>query len=90
MGFKKIYLLGCDCNYNQSKTHFIEYGYKDGKIMFAADKIIQAHIAFKKFADAQGIEVINCTRGGNLEVYPRETLEEVLKNINVGIKEKTE
>lgn len=25
MGFKEIYLLGCDCNYNQDKKHFVDY-----------------------------------------------------------------
>ena len=80
MGFKEVYLLGCDCNYNQEKTHFIEYDYKDPKAAIMGDKLIQAHYRFKQFADSLGVKIINCTRGGKLEVYPRMTLEEVLKN----------
>lgn len=80
MGFKEVYLLGCDCNYNQEKTHFIEYDYKDPKAAIMGDKMIQAHYRFKQFADSLGVKIVNCTRGGMLEVYPRMTLEEVLKN----------
>jgi len=79
MGFKKIYLLGCDCNYKLPKAHFVEYGHKDPKAAIMGDKMIAGHYEFKKFADARGIEVINCTRGGMLEVYPRLSLETVLK-----------
>lgn len=79
MGFKEIYLLGCDCNYNQKKSHFVEYGHKDPKAAIMGDKMIQGHYEFKKFADAIGVKVVNCTRGGMLEVYPREKLEDVLR-----------
>lgn len=82
MGFKKIYLLGCDCNYNQPKTHFIEYGHKDPKAAIMGDKMIEAHREFKKFADSIGVEVFNCTRGGMLEEYPRKSLETVLEEEN--------
>lgn len=79
MGFKEIYLLGCDCNYNQTKTHFIDYGYHDPKASIMGDKMIRGHYEFKKFADSIGIKVINCTNGGMLDVYPRMSLEDVLK-----------
>lgn len=75
MGFKKIYLIGSDCNYNQKKKNFIEHG---ANINFeakdiAGTRIIVAHEKFKKFADSHQVEVFNCTRGGMLEVYPRKT-----------------
>lgn len=78
MGFKEIYLLGCDCNYNVPKAHFIEYGHKDPKAAIMGDKMIVAHKEFKKFADMIGVKVINCTRGGMLEVYPRKKIEEII------------
>lgn len=78
MGFRKIYLLGCDCNYNQAKTHFVEYGHRDPKAKIMGSKMIAGHVEFKKFADEKNIHVVNCTRGGMLEVYPRENLETVL------------
>lgn len=79
LGFKEIYLLGCDCNYNQKKGHFIEYGHTDPKAAIMGDKMIAGHYEFKKFADSLGIKIVNCTRGGMLEVYPRMNLEDVLK-----------
>lgn len=78
MGFSEIYLLGCDCNYQQPKAHFIEYGHSDPHAAIMGDKIICGHFEFKKFADKKGIKVVNCTRGGMLEVYKRMNLEEVL------------
>ena len=80
MGFKEIYLLGCDCNYKQEKTHFVDYGHKDPKFAIMGDKMIQAHHEFKKFADNCGVKVVNCTRGGMLEVYPRMPLERILQD----------
>lgn len=80
MGFSEIYLLGCDCNYQQPKAHFIEYGHSDPHAAIMGDKIICGHFEFKKFADKRGIKVVNCTRGGMLEVYPRMNLEDILKN----------
>lgn len=79
MGFNEIYLLGCDCNYNQSKSHFVDYGHHDPKATIMGDKMITGHFEFKKFADSLGIRVINCTRGGMLEVYPRMNLKDVVK-----------
>ena len=78
MGFKEIYLLGCDCNYDQEKTHFIEFGHKIAVKLDDGIKFIHVHGEFKKFADSHGVKVINCTRGGMLEVYPRMQLEDVL------------
>ena len=76
MGFKEICLLGCDCNYSQEKKHFLKY-----EIMRIArqssidgERMIASHGYFKKFADSHGVKVINCTRGGMLEVYPRKPL----------------
>ena len=79
MGFKEIYLLGCDCNYNSGKTHFISYGeIKGNKLEDAGQRVIRVHREFRKFADSRGVKVVNCTRGGMLEEYPRMSLEEVL------------
>ena len=86
MGFSEIYLLGCDCNYNQPKQHFIESGHFDPKAHLMGSKLIQAHREFKKFADSIGVKVFNSTRGGMLEEYPRINLDDVLqKNVKKGL-----
>lgn len=72
MGFKEIYLLGCDCNYGGSKTHFGDY---DVSLQCKPDtsekRMIQAYRVAKKYADKHGIKICNATRGGNLEVFER-------------------
>ena len=78
MGFKEIYLLGCDCNYDQKQQHFIELDHRNVIPLNDGGKLIRVHEKFKEFADARGVKVINCTRGGMLEVYPRMQLEDVL------------
>lgn len=79
MGFKEIYLLGTDCNYNQDKQNFIDNGTTDPNRNILGNKLIYTHSLFKEFADAHGVKVVNCTRGGMLEEYPRMNLEDVLK-----------
>ena len=72
MGFEKIYLLGCDCNYNGEKRHFEEY--EDSKLVAGNDmesKMIMTYQATKKYADSHGIQIYNATRGGKLEAFER-------------------
>jgi hypothetical protein len=69
MGFKEIYLLGCDCNYSGPKQHFVDYGSKvtDNP----EERMISAYKVAKEYADAHGIKIYNATRGGKLEVFER-------------------
>lgn len=80
MGFKEIYLLGCDSTYSSDlkKQHFIDYGHYDPSYMKAHDRLMVAYNVAKKYADSHGIKIINATRGGALEIFPRVTLEDVL------------
>ena len=78
MGFKELYLLGSDCNYDLKKSHFIDHGAVDPFAAHVGNRLIYIHSKFKEWANARGVIVYNCTRGGMLEVYPRKTLEEVL------------
>ncbi len=82
MGFKEIYLLGCDCTYNGKKKNFIEHGAIDPNCNNAGLRLIYVHSKFKDFAEENGIKVINCTRGGMLEEYPRMQLEKVINNLS--------
>lgn len=84
MGFKKIYLLGCDCDYTQDKIHFIEMPddkekIKGGWLPAATDLSIDGYRAIRTFAYKHGCEIYNVTRGGKLEVFYRDNLERVLK-----------
>ncbi len=82
MGFKNIYLLGCDCNQAIGiQNHFIETGHleSDDKLASSAARNIYSHAKIKEFCEKRGVVIYNATRGGKLEVYERVKLEDVLK-----------
>ena len=81
MGFKEIYLLGCDTIYsnNKKKQHFVESGHYDPAYKTAGDRMTVGYLTAKKYADTHGIKIYNATRGGMLEVFPRVNLDEILR-----------
>lgn len=72
MGFKKIYLLGVDCNYkhNGENNYFFNETQKDS-VTHNEYFMIKAYKSAKKYADEHGIKIFNATRGGKLEVFER-------------------
>lgn len=79
LGFKEIYLIGCDCSYLGEKQHFIEHGVPVGTGDNAA-RLMTSHEVVAKYAQKLGFKVYNATRGGYLEVYPRVNLDDVIAN----------
>ena len=75
MGFKKIYLLGCDSNF----AGHVGEPCKNDKVAVPASAMIKAYEVAKIYADRSGVQIYNATRGGMLEVFPRVKLEEVVK-----------
>jgi len=82
MGFKEVYLIGCECSY-KDVHHF------DGeKFKFQKDtsryydkhweKVFEAHKIIKKVFEKDGRKIYNTTPGGNLEVYDRVNLEHII------------
>ena len=79
MGFKEIYLLGCDCDYLGQKKH--AFGYKTGtesSILNSIDDKIESVERMKasyKIAKDElfknRVKIFNATRGGKLEVFER-------------------
>jgi len=84
MGFKDVYLLGCDCNYVGKNRHFHDAQYApkgDGADYVSRNyKHYNAFINAKKYADANKINIFNATRGGRLDMFPRVALDKVLNN----------
>ena len=79
MGFKEIYLLGTDCSYKRgAKNHIVESGNDDKNEEKNYEKMVVGYQCAKEYADGHGIKIVNCTRGGMLEVFSRENLEDVL------------
>ena len=84
MGFKEIYLLGCDCNYvdDKEKRHFIETGHYDPNYRTIGEKMIEAYKVAKQYADGHNIKIYNATRGGKLEVFERVNLDDIVMEKN--------
>lgn len=83
MGFKEIYLLGTDCNYNLTdKNHFVEAGNKipESDLLSAYDRLMCGYKTAKKYLDChKDIRIFNATRGGMLDIFPRVKLEDILE-----------
>jgi hypothetical protein len=90
MGYEEIYLVGCDLGYKSDfrKNHFCEDYSLDNFPPNARDAIYWskaddfnarvAHEIAKKECEKRGVKIYNATAGGELEIYPRVRLEDVL------------
>lgn len=95
MGFEEIILLGIDhtfkvmtdsnnrirINEKINKNHFADQKESNQYIVFDANGANRDYEAVRNIANSRNITIINATRGGNLEVFKRQKLEEVL---NIG------
>ena len=90
MGFKEIYLLGVDNNItkridSKGVAHIEsgeDYGLtKPHDILYFSyyDAVESCYKCYKNYAEKNNIKIVNCTRGGKLEIFPRMSLEEVLR-----------
>lgn len=94
MGFKEIYLLGVDHNYTvtineegetvvdkNAKDYFCENYDTDIKDIVVHDmgQNTRAYRKAKAYCDEHGIQIINATRGGKLEVFPRVSFDDLVK-----------
>lgn len=78
LGFKEIYLLGCD-HYKTSngKNYFVDHGYPDPTFAEAASRMNAGYEAARKYAESHDIKIFNATRGGKLEIFPRIDLDQL-------------
>ena len=92
MGFKEIYLLGCDCDYHLDEAPDFSQAY-----FFSLDKAVQqeaypdaarivseaqewvfaAYRVMKNALDKENVRIYNATAGGKLEVFDRVKFEEM-------------
>lgn len=78
MGFKEIYLIGVDFNYEtdiySENNHFAGYhgGQKDLNLFpFQYTCVANAYMVAKDYAEKAGLKIYNATRGGKLEIFER-------------------
>lgn len=79
MGFKKIYLLGCDSNYSSQNKIITRESYPDER-MYVPDKMgmnpdmeynFKAYEIAENYSRKNAFRIYNATRGGMLEIFER-------------------
>lgn len=82
MGFSEIYLIGVDCNYSLTKQYFDNTKNRQATDIEHATMIHllmqSGYTYYKKKMNKYGVKVFNATRGGNLEVFPRVSLKDIV------------
>ena len=83
MGFSEINLLGMDCDYGKDELHFISVNRETDRrlkknFIWYNNNFVKMHQCAAHYCKKRGIYVFNLTRGGNLEIFERKNLEEVL------------
>ena len=74
MGFNEIFLVGVDCTHRDGV-------HADGSRGFGNplwDEDMKRYAMVRDCFSKRGVQVMNCTVGGDLEVFPRKSLEEVI------------
>lgn len=75
MGFKEVYLIGHDCDYQINGQYFYnksDIGYdRDWSTIFDNYKVV------KRFYENAGSKIYNATVGGKLAVFERKSLDEI-------------
>ncbi|MCH4017739.1 MAG: DUF115 domain-containing protein [Prevotella sp.] len=83
MGFKEVYLLGCDCTFLKVYTHADGIGYQRSRSYdadWSSKVVMEDYLLERKIFTKMNIKIYNATRGGNLELFPRVKLEDVIKS----------
>jgi hypothetical protein len=79
MGFEKVYLLGCDCDYS-GESHFDKqkskwFGKKEKQHW---ENVFKAYKICKNAFENDNRKIYNATVGGKLEIFERKKLEDVI------------
>ena len=79
MGFKKIYLIGCDCsNLNKHIVNDISDAEKSDYLATEiANTQVKGYHHMRKIAEERGVKIFNATRGGALEEFERVNFDEL-------------
>ena len=77
MGFKKIFILGVD---NTTSGHFYDAD-TPNEVYLQPNEVTNNSYQYLKSVLPSNVEIVNCTRGGSLEVFERMSLEQVISNL---------
>lgn len=79
LGFKEVYLLGCDCDY--SGMHRFDGSKTENLVGMAVgetEKVFSSYKMYKEIFEKHDRKIYNATVGGKLEVFERKSLEEII------------
>jgi len=88
MGFKRIYLLGCDTNYSSETTHFYGNNTNANSIAGSISRenwyglVLKGYNIVKEYALNNDIEIYDCALNSKLNQFEKISLETALRNIN--------
>jgi len=81
LGFKEVYLLGCDSTYS-GKSHFdglpAPFKRKGKSEKKHWELVFKSYEVCKDVYEKDNRKIINCTVGGRLEVFERKKLEDII------------
>lgn len=83
MGFSEIYLIGADCTFlANGPNHFAggEHGAVDIRVQTSQDRQLAGYKAAKLYAAKNEIKILNATRGGMLEIFPRVNFDQLMES----------
>ncbi|MCE7738384.1 MAG: DUF115 domain-containing protein [Candidatus Heimdallarchaeota archaeon] len=81
MGFDKVYLLGCDCDYKDGKHRFDGLqteNIRGGGVTNHWEKSFKSYEISKLEYEKYGKEIINCTPNSKLNIFEKKKLEEII------------
>ncbi|GAA5118443.1 DUF115 domain-containing protein [Luteolibacter yonseiensis] len=97
LGLNPIYVIGCDHYYmgedsveaeqviavGEKSNHFIPNYWEKGEVVHVAPikEMTKSYQTAQRFAAENNIQIINATRGGHLEAFPRGDLDEILAQL---------
>jgi len=79
MGFKEVYLLGCDCDYSgMHRFDGLDSENKNAPSLIGDfSRMFESYQVCKDAFEKDGRKIINATEGGHLEVFQRKSLKEI-------------
>lgn len=84
MGFKSVYLLGVDNNHNVGNFYDAGHFYDPNPInecYHKPNESMEKSYQYLKSLLPSNLKIINCTRGGTLEVFERKSLDKVINDL---------
>ena len=78
MGFKKIYLVGCDCDYSEGRWNTTSHNRFFGNQIVNTVSLKKSLRKLKKIFEKDNREIVDCTVGGKLDMFRKEKLENII------------